>query len=381
MKKLTVLTLIFLLMIFTFACNIFDGNKSSNSSTISNTASLKSSDADSNNNSNLNSNSSDSNITPAVSLTAKDFFPILSNVRYRYEGKGNEYAAFDITIDYFSSNKFQERMSNGGTEIVSVIEIKSDKIVRNLSRGEIYYRENFLNQYDSNQQIVLKNPVIKGTSWTLADNSIRTITSISDKISTKAGDFDVITVTTIGSSGKTLDYYAKDVGLVKSVFTDNANEISSTLASIEKNYAFVQTVRFFYPNINDGKYYFIDKEINLKTNDKTAIKLQEAYKGLIPNQTGAVFTKNTIINSLTLGKDQIVHIDLNKAFMTEMNAGSGYEGMILQSIANTFGNYYNVTKVILTIDGKLYESSHFSFKEGEFLTTKLDNIKIGELPK
>jgi len=68
-----------------------------------------------------------------------------------------------------------------------------------------------------------------------------------------------------------------------------------------------------------------------------------------------------------------VYIDLNQAFLTEMNAGSGYEAMILQSIANTFGQYYNAQKVYLTIDNKLYESGHISMKKGEFIKVKVED--------
>ncbi|MPM73475.1 Acetate kinase [bioreactor metagenome] len=68
----------------------------------------------------------------------------------------------------------------------------------------------------------------------------------------------------------------------------------------------------------------------------------------------------------------MVYIDLNRAFMTEMNAGSEYEGMILQSIANTFGGYFQSDKVILTIDNALYESGHFAFMKGEYLGVDMD---------
>ena len=40
-----------------------------------------------------------------------------------------------------------------------------------------------------------------------------------------------------------------------------------------------------------------------------------------------------------------------------MNAGAGGENLILQSIVNTFGNYYG-EKVYLTVDNKPYESGH-----------------------
>jgi spore germination protein GerM len=62
----------------------------------------------------------------------------------------------------------------------------------------------------------------------------------------------------------------------------------------------------------------------------------------------------------------MVYIDLNKAFVTDMNAGSGYESMILTSIANTFGQYYGVNKVVITIDGEPYSSGVILMKQGIF---------------
>jgi hypothetical protein len=53
-----------------------------------------------------------------------------------------------------------------------------------------------------------------------------------------------------------------------------------------------------------------------------------------------------------------------------MNAGSGYEAMVLQCVANTFGSYYNKDKVILTVEGALYESGHIKLAKGEYLEVK-----------
>jgi hypothetical protein len=51
-----------------------------------------------------------------------------------------------------------------------------------------------------------------------------------------------------------------------------------------------------------------------------------------------------------------------------MNAGSSYEAMILQCVADTFGGYYYADRVLLTIDNALYESGHIAFEQGEYLT-------------
>ena len=57
-----------------------------------------------------------------------------------------------------------------------------------------------------------------------------------------------------------------------------------------------------------------------------------------------------------------------------MNAGAGYEGLILQSLANTIGDYYGVSKVMLTIDGKTYESGHIVLEKFEALEVNYDSI-------
>ncbi|MPN45292.1 hypothetical protein SDC9_192859 [bioreactor metagenome] len=161
--------------------------------------------------------------------------------------------------------------------------------------------------------------------------------------------------------------------MVKSVFRSGEDEITSSLSKIEDHVPLIQKINFYFPNIDDEKFYEQSREVSFHTNDVTREILTEAYKTPLDN-TGKVFSENTQINSLYLNNDGMVYIDLNKAFLTEMNAGSTYEGMILQSIANTFGQYYNAGKVILTIDGQLYESGHFAFKKGEALQVNYDNI-------
>lgn len=67
----------------------------------------------------------------------------------------------------------------------------------------------------------------------------------------------------------------------------------------------------------------------------------------------------------------MVYLDFSKELVSEMNAGSAYETMILQCITNTIGIYYGVHKVYITIEGKSYESGHIAKKKGEFFTVDL----------
>jgi hypothetical protein len=303
-------------------------------------------------------------------LTIKDFYQMKKDTRYIYEGNGNEFSSYTLYFDYIADQKGQQRIDNGGTVIASVVELKDGKLTKVFSRGEAYYRENFLEATGEQGEILLKEPLQKGTTWTLKDSRKRTITNTSVDITTPTGNYKAIEVTTESGNDKTVDYYAKDVGLVKTVFNSGDNEITSTLAKIEENVALTQTINFYYPNIDDDKIYYKKREIHFNTNDMTKMVLAKAYKELPNNQIGVVFSNNTSINSLYLNNDHMVYIDLNQNFVNEMNAGAGYEGMILQSIANTFGEYYNSKKVYLTIDNKPYESGHFSMKKGEFLNVK-----------
>lgn len=310
------------------------------------------------------------------SLSIKEYFPIKENTKYVYQGTGNEYASYDVYIDYTSESKVQQRVNNGGTVVAKVIEVKDGKVTRLLSKGEVYYKENLLNE-KGDEEILLMEPLVKGTSWKLKDSRVRTITDISKDVATPSGNYKAIEVVTESGNDKTIDYYAKDVGLVKSVFTSGGSEITSSLSKIEENVTLTQKISFFYPNVSDDKIYYKDKDISFKTNDITREVIAAAYKESVNSKLGSVFSPNTKINSLYLNKDGMVYIDLNKAFITDMNAGSGYESMILQSIANTFGKYYNSEKVILTVDNNLYESGHIIMEKGQYIKVNYnDAIEI-----
>ncbi len=308
-----------------------------------------------------------------VAASAADYFPILENTSYSYSGDGNEYAAYTTNIDYTSTDKYQLRINNGGTVMVEVIGIDDNQVQLLYSQGETYHRENFLDKTNESSEILLKGPIEKGTTWTLSDGSTRSITAVDVDLETGSGTYSAIEVTTEATNYSSVDYYAKDVGLIKTISTGIGYEVTSTLDSIEEDAQLVQNIAFHYPNINDGNIYYLSREIAFNTNDVTRLVLQQAYKDDVPEGVGPVFTTNTKINWYYLNQDGMVYIDLSSDYISEMNAGAGYEAMMLQCIANTFGGYYSIDRVILTIDGGLYESGHIALEEFEYLTADLEN--------
>lgn len=308
-----------------------------------------------------------------VQAKVQDYFPIKENIKYAYEGKGNEYAAYDVYIDYTSADKVQQRINNGGTEIVKVLQIKDGKLTRLLSRGETYFRENFLETGGAEDEILLMEPLVKGTTWTLKDSSVRTITNTSAEINTPSGSYKAIEVTTDNSNGKNIDYYAKNIGLVKTVFNPGETEISSSLSKIEENVSFIQNIKLYYPDVNKNKIVYQEKEVSFKTNDITKQVLEKIYKDLINDKIKDKFSTNATINSLYLNKDNMVYIDLNNTFLEEIKVGAYYEKIIIQSIVNTLGQYYNSDKVVLTIDNKPYKSGLIAMEKGGYFKVDVDN--------
>lgn len=309
-------------------------------------------------------------------MKVEDLYPFLPDVMRVYEGMGNEFAAYDEYVDFMNDTRIQLRMNNGGTEIVRVLEKKDGVLKEIINLPETYYKENFLDKAPNADRILLMEPIAVGTTW---DNQgeKNTITSVDKEIVTPYGTYDAVEVTreTVSDSGSytNIDYYAEGVGLIKTVNIGEGYEVSSSLEKVVENAVNKVVVNFYYPNANDERIFLYRKELSFTTNDIPRNLLIEAYKDL-PKEAAPVLSVSTKVNYLYLNQDGMVYVDLSKEFLTEMNAGAGYEMLILQSLANTFGDYYGASKVMLTVDGKTYESGHILLEKFEPLEVNYDSI-------
>lgn len=316
----------------------------------------------------------DNNETP--SLKIENYYPFTENTKYVYEGEGNEFAFMTTYVDYIKDNRIQTRTDNGGTEIVKVLEIKDGQLLELLNRGETYFRENFTDEEYTSGRILLKEPLEEGNSWTNDSGATSTITNVAKEIVTKMGNFEALEVTTEGKQGKTIDYYAKDTGLIKTVNIGEGYEVSSTISEIIKNQPFIQSITLYYPDVDGITIHAVDVQISFNTNEEPKDIIEKNVKDLSVYE---VLGPNTKINDLYFDEQgNSVHIDLSKEFVTEMNAGSGFEAMILQCLTNTLGDYYQVEEVYITIDGGPYESGHIIIEEGEAYKVDYTNVKTTE---
>jgi len=140
-----------------------------------------------------------------------------------------------------------------------------------------------------------------------------------------------------------------------------------------------ETIKFFYPDFLNDRLVYINKEVELYTNQDIKSVIEEKLKNVPENsQLTKPLSENTRLLYIIIEdpmSDIIDHlvVDFSKELVTEMNAGSSLEGMILQSITNTFCRYYQTAQVQITLEGNLYESGHFLLKPDEYFTVDLEN--------
>lgn len=333
--------------------------------------------ANENNNNTPNSEengNTDNTDVEVTKLTIEDYFPFKENTKYEYEGEGNEYASYTVFTDYITENRIQTRTNNGGTEMVKVIENNNGQLKVLFSRGETYFRENFTKTTSNEGDILLKEPLTVGNAWTAGDDVKRSITNSDIEITIPLGTFKALEVTSEGKDYKTVDYYAADMGLIKTISTGEGYEVSSTLSKLETDSPLVQNIIVYYPNMEEDLLNSIQIEVSFNTNDDTKDVIERTIKDVATQSQ--VLSSNTKINSLYLNDDDgMVYLDFSSEFVNEMNAGSAYESMIFQSITNTFGMYYGIEEVYITVDGKPYQSGHIYMKEGEPFKVNFDNVK------
>ncbi len=307
-----------------------------------------------------------------------DYYPIQADTEYVYEGKGNEYASYTRYLDYVDTekNKLQSRTNNGGTETVRVIELRDGKLSVVYKVDECYYRDSFMDKtFDPTaSEVLLKEPLIKGTEWNLPDGRKRYISELEVQIDTPSGKYKALEVTTKEQGGTNKDYYAPRVGLVKSIYSSDGLEVTSSLSKINTDTPSTRLIDRYIPD-SDEKLYVEPLTITFKTGDVTRLVLQEALKKEGAKESYLpLISANTKINSLYLGEDKIVYADFSIDLTKDMHLGSGYESLTLQGLANTLGSYYGVEKVYITVDGRPYESGHILMKKGETFQVNMDNV-------
>jgi hypothetical protein len=327
---------------------------------------------------NIPKENSTENIKPTEedARTIKDYYPFKENTKMEYEGIGNEYAEQETFFEFIKDNRAQIKIFNSGTVIAKVLEYNDGELREVFTEGEFYHIENMLDTDSENNNVILKEPLKVGTTWNISGGHKKTITGVDVDIETPYKKFKALEVTTeLGEGRKQFDYYVVGIGHVASIYKDGDFEVKTLLKDI-KNKPYETEVRLYYPSATDIETLYLDRDIQFSTNGDIQKILESNLQNPESDELMPTISKNTKINSIKLDRgNRIVNVDFSKELLTDMNAGSAMEEEILKSIVNTFGNYYGVEKVYISVDGAPYSSGHFGLEENEYFTVDYDNVQ------
>lgn len=106
--------------------------------------------------------------------------------------------------------------------------------------------------------------------------------------------------------------------------------------------------------------------------DKTVKVKDLTYESIFEElKNEKIIVSDTTLNSFTTyensEKELIGVLNLSKEFYN-FNLGSGFESMMLDSIAKTYIENFNLDKFKILIDDNEYESGHILFEENDYFT-------------
>lgn len=318
----------------------------------------------------------------AVSQNVADWFPALENVHYIYEGEGSQYAPFEVIPQYTEDNAWQTLQVTTGTSLAMVYEYTEDEVRLVHSREEVYYREDYINPWnpayrDEEMDIILQAPIEEGHSWESPIGAEYEITGVDIEVDTPSGVYNAIEITRVSGGSETLRYYAEGVGLIQQVSPtdlDPSHEIISVLAEINEDIPETIPMIFYTLDSDAMGIDQIEGELVLYTNDVPRVVIADALRGGVPElEESPLLPEGVEINHLYLD-GTVANVDFTEELITELQAGAGIEAMILQSIVNTIGDYYNVDEVHLTVENEPYTSGHISHEEGQILPVDYSNV-------
>ncbi|MBC8062483.1 MAG: GerMN domain-containing protein [Clostridiaceae bacterium] len=316
------------------------------------------------------------NSTVSTKLSISDIFPFKKNVQLKYTSSEGPNSYSSIYIDFIKNDRMQFRLVSSDTSIGYVVENKDGELRFITSRNSFYYTDDLTSVQNVNPEIMLKEPLIKGTTWTLPNGSKRYISNDNIQIATASGKYIALEITTETDKGKTLNYYAPNVGLVKTI-SDSANKNITSLESIVTDAIATETVKFYYPNSSMNSLMFIKRQLHFNTDDLAKTYFEKYFKESPSSTLSPVISQTTMINKLYLNNDENkVYVDFSKELIKESNLSNNEEANVLKCITNTLCEYFNVDKLSLTVEGNPYESGHIIMKATEPLY--IDNKNIDE---
>jgi len=162
--------------------------------------------------------------------TIEDFLPKTPIIKY-YDGGFENFGEIEL-IDKISDTYYQQKSLNLAIGIIQVFKVIDGKLIKVYSSETEEFKEDYLEEKSNVSVVQLQEPIEVGTKWEIYSNNIAEITDINVEIVTPLSTFNCVEVTSHINESTIKQYYAKDIGLVKTILDDY---YSSSLIAIDEN--------------------------------------------------------------------------------------------------------------------------------------------------
>ncbi len=302
----------------------------------------------------------------------QNYINLKPNAYYEYVSSPDTKASQRVFISYIDGNRLQRRVSSDTMITTEVLEVKNGEFRLVYTDPVFYFYENITSAKSNSDFLILKEPLKAGQSWGLDKNSKCEITRMDADVTTPYGTFKAMEVVSErkGNNNSNIsvkDYYAKGIGLVKSIYAiPDAEEITIDLVSIREGTGLDTQLDCFFPNLAKNDVVDEPKVLTLTTNNNLAKIIEEKLKSPTDVSLTPLLANNVKINSITVNRpsDSLI-IDMTKSFEENLKQSGNptLEELTLRGLADTLATFYDVTNVFMTLDGKAYKSAKVSWAE------------------
>jgi hypothetical protein len=346
----------------------------------------------------------------STTATLSDYAIFEPHTVYRYSVSGDERAADNalasqhIYNDYIHADEglYQRRIVAGELLIGECMRIADGEMTSYFSSNRFNFFYDMTKAESNGSALVLKEPLTKGATWTRTSGTTADGTTIDLVAEVTAENVDVtvpygtfkaieITVTRPESEEYIKEYYAKDIGLIKTEQRAATTEpdgtmyytdLSSELEAIDKNMDYSDTGYFFYPDFATNEIIYENHEITHRTNEDPAEALEAVLKSYSNLPENTFIGADTKVNSVELNYNEgKIKADFSEGLETALSQDPATEELYIQALINTVGYYFDTSDVLITVDGEGYEGN-ITMSADEYrdvkASIKVDNTPVGE---
>ena len=181
--------------------------------------------------------------------------------------------------------------------------------------------------------------------------------------------FSLISCTKSTEAGQNEDNKVNNSTIVNnSTRSDEDNETVDNTDAEKK-----EDIKVYYYDAVSDRIVYINTTINVKGNNASELLVDELKKSPSTDISPSLSSEITL-NASNLHKDKsTITLDFSSNFVSAQNLGGGAESSTLKAITNTFGDYFDVEHVIITLDGNPYSSGHILMNDGEAFKVNLED--------